>query len=102
MWIRQAQFPRGNDSKVKQYEQTKSHGNERVKCPMCQVSFPNNDNGNSSLNAHIDECLNLATVKQLVNEETICAEDKVTNKKGRLTDFFASEYNVDLINILLT
>jgi DNA polymerase kappa len=79
-----------NDSKMKQYEQTKSHGNERVKCPMCEVSFPNNDNGNSSLNAHIDECLNLATVKQLVNEETMCADEKVKNKKRRLTDFFAS------------
>jgi len=79
-----------NDSKMKQYEQINSHGNERVKCPMCQDSFPNNDNGNLSLNAHIDECLNLATVKQLVNEETMCADEKVKNKKRRLTDFFAS------------
>ena len=58
---------------------------------MCQVSFPNNDDGISLLNAHIDECLNLATVKQLlVNEGTICANEKVKNKKPQLNDFFAS------------
>ena len=84
-----------NDSKLKQYERINTHGiveinNEQVNCPMCQVSFPNNDNGNTSLNAHIDECLNLATVKQLVNEEIMCANEKVKNKKRRLTDFFAS------------
>ena len=91
----QSKSRQDNDSKIEQYEQNKSqriegNENERVKCPMCQVTFPNNDDGISLLNAHLDECLNLATVKELVNEETICADEKVKNKKRRLTDFFAS------------
>ena len=62
----------------------------RVQCPLCQVHFPNNDDGNALLNRHIDECLNATTVKRLANEETACADERMKHKRRRLTDFFGS------------
>lgn len=63
---------------------------KQIQCPLCRVDFPNNEDGNSLLNAHIDECLNATTVKKLANEETACADERMKNKKRRLTDFFGS------------
>jgi hypothetical protein len=63
---------------------------EQLQCPLCRIGFPNNEDGNALLNAHIDECLNATTVKQLANEETACADGRKKCKKCRLTDFFGS------------
>jgi hypothetical protein len=63
---------------------------KQLQCPLCRVGFPNNEDGNALLNAHIDECLNATTVKQLANEETACADGRKKCKKCRLTDFFGS------------
>jgi hypothetical protein len=62
----------------------------RVRCPLCRIDFSNNDDGNELLNRHIDECLNAPTLKQLANEETACADERMTHKKRRLNDFFCS------------
>jgi DNA polymerase kappa len=64
-----------------------------IQCPICGSSL-NSDQDNSTINAHIDACLNSSTVKRLAKEETVFAElkngEKIKKKKRSLTDFFNS------------
>ena len=61
-----------------------------VSCPICGLSLQSSDD--TAINAHIDSCLNVSTVKQLAQEETMLADlkDEKSKKKRSLTDYFSS------------
>ena len=58
-----------------------------IQCPICQAYFKSD---NVDINAHIDSCLNAATVKQLAKEETHEWNLRNKKKKRKLGDFFGS------------
>jgi len=58
-----------------------------IQCPICQAYFKS---GKVDINAHIDSCLNAATVKQLAKEETHEWNQRNKKKKRKLGDFFGS------------
>ena len=59
---------------------------ERNRCPLCNIEIVG---GNDVLNRHIDSCLNGATVRQMVREESSSSRSDTRMKKNRLADYFA-------------
>lgn len=63
-------------------------------CPLCGQAI-REGNDNDAVNRHIDSCLNSTVVRQAIQEESMAAsarqeQERSSNKKQRLTDFFQS------------
>jgi len=76
-----------DDSNITSTENSNTDFGTEVQCPICQKYFKS---GKVDINAHIDSCLNAATVKQLAKEETHEWNLRNKKKKRKLGDFFGS------------
>ena len=76
-----------DDSNITSTENSNTDFGTDIQCPICQAYFKS---GKVDINAHIDSCLNAATVKQLAKEETHEWNLRNKKKKRKLGDFFGS------------
>jgi DNA polymerase kappa len=63
-----------------------------VQCPICGILLSSGSD-NNAINAHVDTCLNVSTVRQLAKEETTFADlkEEKSRKKRCLPDFFNTQ-----------
>lgn len=80
-------FKSGQNGKNQGNEET---GGRHILCPLCNCSFDYADN--DGLNAHIDSCLNGATVRRIIAEEQVSMHKPTTSSSFRkrqcLDDFW--------------